>query len=98
MVVYVIINSCWVIAYREFGRKGRALLPFLLLIIVYIFKRMLLSASDGFPITIAILIAGLWVENLDDVFQTVVFPVVPDEEVCKLFGTVVNFATLISNI
>lgn len=29
------------------------------------------------------IIAGLWLENLDDVFQSLVFPIVPREDLCK---------------
>ncbi len=83
ITIYVIMLTFWVILYREVGRKGRAILPFLLLLIVFIFKKVLLSATDTFPITIAMLIAGLWLENLDDVFQTVVFPIVPSSDVCE---------------
>lgn len=85
ITIYVIILACWVIAYRELGRQGRAILPFVLLVIVFFFKKILLSVTDSFPITIAMLIAGLWLENLDDVFQTIVFPVVPDSDVFLFF-------------
>jgi hypothetical protein len=29
------------------------------------------------------LISGLWLENLDDVFQSLVFPIVPERDYCK---------------
>lgn len=41
----------------------------------------------SFPIEIAMIISGLWLENIDDTFQTLVFPTVED-------GGTVTFFTL----
>lgn len=53
-------------------------LPFLLLIIAFTFKKILLAITHTVPYEIAMILSGLWIENLDDTFQTLVFPVAAD--------------------
>lgn len=35
-----------------------------------------------FPLEVAMIISSLWAENLDDVFQSLVFPAVPADQYC----------------
>ena len=72
--LYILVMTFWVLAYVEANSAGQAVLPFLLFILVFGWKKWLLSLTDRLPIVMAMLIAGLWVENLDDMFQTMVFP------------------------
>jgi hypothetical protein len=48
-------------------------MPIVLLIIVFAWKKIILSMTDNFPVEIAMVISGLWLENVDDIFQTLVF-------------------------
>eukprot|EP00039_Didymoeca_costata_P003831 m.69971 g.69971 ORF g.69971 m.69971 type:complete len:623 (+) comp12096_c0_seq1:201-2069(+) len=72
--LYILLMSFWLLAYHESDSVGQAILPFVLLVPVFGWKKYLLAKTDQFPIVIAMLMAGFWVENLDDIFQTMVFP------------------------
>eukprot|EP00050_Salpingoeca_kvevrii_P012741 m.24546 g.24546 ORF g.24546 m.24546 type:complete len:624 (-) comp4287_c0_seq1:139-2010(-) len=75
---YIIVLTIWVVTYRNSSGFGQALLAYLPLILVFIWKKILLSITDVFPLELAMLISGFWLENLDDIFQTLVFPSVAD--------------------
>lgn len=55
-----------------FGVQG--MLTGLLSFITFIFKKVLLSLTDKYPIEIAMVISGLWIENLVDIFITLAYP------------------------
>lgn len=84
MFFFIVVLGCWVMLYREInGRRnaaGQVAMPFLLLFIVFFWKKYYLAISDDFPIEIAMLISGLWLENMDDTFQTTVFTITADLE------------------
>eukprot|EP00051_Salpingoeca_urceolata_P012961 m.161812 g.161812 ORF g.161812 m.161812 type:complete len:517 (-) comp17655_c1_seq1:51-1601(-) len=92
MFVYVILLSGWVMLYREIDARenvaGGVALPFMLLLVVFILKKVLLAVTDDFPIEIAMLISGLWLENLDDVFQVLVFPTAADLKPSATFAAI----------
>lgn len=76
VATYVVALAGWVIGFREMSSGGQLSMPFVLLLLVFIWKKILLAKTDSMPILMAMLIAGLWLENLDDVFQTLVFTTV----------------------
>ncbi|KJE88446.1 hypothetical protein CAOG_00103 [Capsaspora owczarzaki ATCC 30864] len=47
-------------------------------IVAFIFKKILLALTDPFPLESAMLISGLWVEHLPDVFITMAYPYVSE--------------------
>lgn len=77
--MYIIVLSLWLLAYREGSSVTQGILPFVLLLLVFGWKKYLLAKTDHFPVVIAMLISGFWIENLDDMFQTMVFPSVDSE-------------------
>lgn len=46
----------------------------MLAFITFIFKKVLLALTDNYPIEIAMVISGLWLENLLDIFITLAYP------------------------
>lgn len=79
LFLYILVLSFWLLAYRQSPAVAQALLPFVLLVLVFGWKKYLLAKTDTFPVVIAMLIAGFWIENLDDMFQTMIFPSVENE-------------------
>jgi hypothetical protein len=76
IVLYVPVLATWTIVYRNLNTVGQAIMPIGLLVLVYMWKKAILTRSDHFPLVMAMLLSGFFIENLDDVFQTIVFPVV----------------------
>lgn len=67
LVGYIIANAS-----SESGAQG--LLTFALTIITFIFKKIFLSLTDSYPLEVAMVIAGLWLENIVDLFIALAYP------------------------
>lgn len=63
---YVIILVAYVVGYAEVPSEVQPGLTLSLAIVTFIFRKILLSLTDKFPIEMAMLISGLWVANLND--------------------------------
>eukprot|EP00210_Caulerpa_lentillifera_P008594 g8198.t1 len=67
LVGYIIANAS-----SDSGAQG--LLTLALTIITFIFKKIFLSLTDNYPIEAAMVIAGLWLENIVDLFIALAYP------------------------
>eukprot|EP00053_Salpingoeca_punica_P011530 m.102699 g.102699 ORF g.102699 m.102699 type:complete len:555 (+) comp15698_c0_seq1:130-1794(+) len=76
IAAYVACLAVWTIVYRQATSYVQVIMPYVLLVLVFGFKKWMLGLSDKYPLVIGMLLAGLTLENLDDTFQTLVFPVV----------------------
>jgi hypothetical protein len=76
LAAYIAVLCVWTIGYRQATSQVQFMMPFVLLFLVFGFKKWMLSLSDKYPLVIAMMLAGFALENLDDTFQTLVFPVV----------------------
>eukprot|EP00045_Choanoeca_perplexa_P009057 m.85678 g.85678 ORF g.85678 m.85678 type:complete len:607 (+) comp14730_c0_seq1:166-1986(+) len=75
--VFILMLSVWVVSFRYGDDAYRAASTVILLFVVFFFKKYILAVTTSYPIEIAMILSGLWLESLDDVFQSVVFPSVP---------------------
>eukprot|EP01147_Barroeca_monosierra_P000365 gene365-3721_t len=68
MVVYIfmVVLTIWVIMFDQLGLIFQAFAPIILLFVVFFFKKFMLSITGAYPIEIAMLMSGLWLESLDD--------------------------------
>lgn len=66
VALYVPILVAYLIAFRESGSILQSLLNFAIAFITFIYRRVMLSKLDPFPLDIAQLFAGLWVQNMYD--------------------------------
>eukprot|EP01090_Pellita_catalonica_P014192 TRINITY_DN3558_c0_g1_i2.p1 TRINITY_DN3558_c0_g1~~TRINITY_DN3558_c0_g1_i2.p1 ORF type:complete len:390 (-),score=38.36 TRINITY_DN3558_c0_g1_i2:27-1196(-) len=95
--VHVLILTMYIITFREAPSFVQPFLTLTLAIVTFVFRKVLLSLTDDFPIEVAMLIAGLWIENMDDMFQTLAYPSVQDP-VTYVYIWIVNFFVNISNL
>eukprot|EP01135_Chromosphaera_perkinsii_P006801 Nk52_evm2s598 gene=Nk52_evmTU2s598 len=94
--IFTLVLACYVIGFSAAGGGIlQSLLTFALMIFAFIFKKILLAQTDQFPLEAAMVIAGLWVENLDDIFTTMAYPSVDSPEITfivlwfsKFFGNI----------
>src|SRR5690606_673303 len=86
----------YIIAYRYLPGAAQPFLTLGLIISVFILRKVLLAFTSIFPLPIAMLISSLWIENMSDMFQVLVYPSIHDYQVyfglwiLSFFGNVVN--------
>lgn len=85
IALYVPALVSFLIAYRESGSLLQTLLSLCLAFGTFIYRRIMLSRLDPFPLETAQLLAGLWVQNMSDVMLIFAFPQVDSPGV--LVGT-----------
>ncbi|CAD7700692.1 unnamed protein product [Ostreobium quekettii] len=73
-VVFMLILWAYIIANTNTDGSGQGFYTVALAIITFIFKKVFLAMTDPYPIEIAMVISGLWLENLVDVFITLAYP------------------------
>ncbi|GMH37569.1 hypothetical protein BSKO_05442 [Bryopsis sp. KO-2023] len=64
----------YIIANGEITSSFQGLLTAALAFITFIFKKILLAQTDTYPIEIAMVISGLWLENVVDIFIALAYP------------------------
>ncbi|KAL6068271.1 L-cystine transporter [Balamuthia mandrillaris] len=69
-----VILACYVLAFREVSADIQPVLTATLAILPFILRKVLLSLTEPFPIEIAMLISGFWINNMNDMFQTLAYP------------------------
>eukprot|EP01135_Chromosphaera_perkinsii_P008378 Nk52_evm3s1315 gene=Nk52_evmTU3s1315 len=72
--LYIVILSLYVIGFSEVGSILQVVLTISLELLVFIFKKILLAYTDALPLEMSMIFAGLWLENLNDMFQTLAYP------------------------
>eukprot|EP00127_Corallochytrium_limacisporum_P001334 Clim_evm24s51 gene=Clim_evmTU24s51 len=72
--IFICMLGFYIIAFREAGSGFQRILVLALSFALFMFKKALLAIGDSLPIEMAMLIAGMWLENLDDVLQTMAYP------------------------
>eukprot|EP01025_Chloroclados_australasicus_P015145 TRINITY_DN1720_c0_g3_i1.p1 TRINITY_DN1720_c0_g3~~TRINITY_DN1720_c0_g3_i1.p1 ORF type:complete len:591 (+),score=57.26 TRINITY_DN1720_c0_g3_i1:168-1940(+) len=70
LMLYIIMNDLVDSRYTGF-------FTFVLAIITFIGKKVLLAFTDKYPMEVAMVISGLWLENLEDLFVTLAYPIIP---------------------
>lgn len=66
IALYIPILVAYIIGFRESGSLLQTCLNFSMAFVTFIYRRVMLSRLDPFPIDIAQLFAGLWVQNMYD--------------------------------
>eukprot|EP01119_Soliformovum_irregulare_P023897 TRINITY_DN8443_c0_g1_i1.p1 TRINITY_DN8443_c0_g1~~TRINITY_DN8443_c0_g1_i1.p1 ORF type:complete len:576 (-),score=141.85 TRINITY_DN8443_c0_g1_i1:21-1706(-) len=79
------------------GAAGQKLLPFAMTIGIFIFRKVMLSLTDPFPLEIAMFISGFWVENIYDMFQVMAYRSVK-EPINYLTIWLTNVLSIVANI
>lgn len=75
LILYIPLLVGYVIAYREItSSAGQSALSFCLAFITFIYRRVMLSQLDPFPLEFSQLMAGFWVQNLSDCTAVLAFP------------------------
>ncbi|PXF48118.1 hypothetical protein BWQ96_02070 [Gracilariopsis chorda] len=75
LILYIPILSGFVIAYRETSSTVlQSFLSFMFAFLTFVYRRIMLSRLDPFPLEISQLLAGFWVQNLGDVTTILAFP------------------------
>lgn len=72
--VFWIVLVGYIIANASSDSAAQGLLTAALTLLTFIFKKIFLSLTDDYPIEIAMVIAGLWLENIVDLFIALAYP------------------------
>lgn len=72
--VFWLLMLLYIIANAHSQGVGQGFLTFGLAIVTFIFKKILLSMTDTYPLEMAMVISGLWLENLVDLFIILAYP------------------------
>ena len=64
----------YIIANGSTTSRAQGFLTVALTIITFIFKKIFLSLTDSYPIEVGMVISGLWLENIVDLFITLAYP------------------------
>ncbi|KAH3757761.1 hypothetical protein Pelo_10438 [Pelomyxa schiedti] len=91
----VLIGYVWSFHFVQSTRQF--ILPFALAMFVFIFRKTVLSLTDRFSIETAMVISGLWVESLADMFRVMAIPYVKHSSTFVVLW-IVNFFTITSNL
>lgn len=83
LILYIPLLSGFVIAYRETTKRPalQAFISFMFAFMTFVYRRIMLSKLDPFPLDASQLIAGFWVQNLGDSTFILAFPQVADSSV-----------------
>eukprot|EP01135_Chromosphaera_perkinsii_P006802 Nk52_evm3s598 gene=Nk52_evmTU3s598 len=92
LFIFVVWLNVYIILFAVSSSTAQSILSFMLMIVAFIFKKILLAQTDDFPLEMAMCIAGLWVENLNDIFSTMAYPSVSNPEVTYIFIWFSKFA------
>eukprot|EP00177_Eucheuma_denticulatum_P007458 GFKZ01013576.1.p1 GENE.GFKZ01013576.1~~GFKZ01013576.1.p1 ORF type:complete len:570 (-),score=44.55 GFKZ01013576.1:1316-2857(-) len=99
LILYIPLLSGFVIAYRETESSAlQSFLSFAFAFITFIYRRVMLSRLDPFPLDLSQLLAGFWVQNLGDSTFILAFPQVRSPSVYAalfLSSSLQNIAFLI---
>lgn len=98
LILYIPLLVGYVIAYREItSSTAQSAITFCLAFITFIYRRVMLSKLDPFPLEFSQLMAGFWVQNLSDCTSILAFPQVSSPSVYAalfLSGSLQNVAFL----
>lgn len=76
LVFFIAVLTGYVIAFRESRRQEtvQRVLVFAMSFATFIYRRVMLSRLDQFPLNLSLILSGFWVQNLNDIFQVMAFP------------------------
>lgn len=95
LILYIPLLGLFVIGYRHANAVSyQAILSFFFAFLTFVYRRMMLSRLDPFPLNESQLFAGFWVQNLGDCTQILALPQVSSPSV---FGAIFA-ANSIANI
>ncbi|CAD7701521.1 unnamed protein product [Ostreobium quekettii] len=75
-MIFWLLMLAYIIANANTESAGQGVLTFVLAIVTFIFKKILLAMTDVYPIEVAMVLSGLWLENLVDLFIVLAYPTV----------------------
>lgn len=83
LILYIPLLSGFVLAYRVTSERPavQSFISFIFAFLTFIYRRIMLSKLDPFPLDVSQLIAGFWVQNLGDSTFILAFPQVADSSV-----------------
>uniref|UniRef100_A0A7S1TE76 Transmembrane protein n=1 Tax=Compsopogon caeruleus TaxID=31354 RepID=A0A7S1TE76_9RHOD len=94
LILFTAAAASYTIAYREASPAGQGGLVIALAFLTFIVRRVSLSLYDPYPLDIATLVAGLWFQNISDLFQTLAFPQVASPKVFAAIWVANSFGNI----
>ncbi|GAB0489727.1 hypothetical protein MMPV_000952 [Pyropia vietnamensis] len=85
LLFHITTLTLYMVVYRSAKPAVQGLLVFALNLFTFIFRRVMLSLLDPYPLELTMLLSGLWIQSLADMVQTFSFPQVSNPSV---FGAV----------
>lgn len=77
IILFIPLLVGFVIVYRETDSSGlQSFIAFLFTFIIFVYRRIMLSRLDKFPLDVSQLLSGFWVQNLGDLTLILAFPIV----------------------
>lgn len=74
LILYIPFLVGFVIAYRETESLVQSLISFAFAFLTFVYRRIMLSRLDPFPLDASQLLSGFWVQNLSDCVTILAFP------------------------
>lgn len=81
LLFHITALTLYMIAYRSANSVVQGILVFALNLFTFIFRRIMLSLLDAYPLELTMLLSGLWIQSLADVVQAFSFPQVSNPKV-----------------
>jgi len=72
--IHFVLLCVYVISYRYIPSEVQPALTAVLTLMTFVFRKILLSLTDVFPLEMAMLISSFWIENMADLFYTFAYP------------------------
>lgn len=76
LVLFIPILTGFIISYRAANDSNavQSLIAFLFTFVIFVYRRIMLSRLDPFPLEVSQLLSGFWVQNLGDSVTILAFP------------------------
>lgn len=74
LILFIPLLTGYIIAYREVSGVAQSALSFGFAFVIFVYRRIMLSRLDPFPLDMSQLLAGFWVQNLGDCTAILAFP------------------------
>lgn len=81
LLFHITALTLYMVVYRSASALAQGVLVFALNLFTFIFRRIMLSLLDAYPLELTMLLSGLWIQSLADMVQTFSFPQVSDPSV-----------------
>eukprot|EP00168_Porphyra_purpurea_P001100 TRINITY_DN1140_c0_g1_i3.p1 TRINITY_DN1140_c0_g1~~TRINITY_DN1140_c0_g1_i3.p1 ORF type:complete len:587 (-),score=195.25 TRINITY_DN1140_c0_g1_i3:142-1791(-) len=94
LLFHISALTLYMIAYRSASAVVQGILVFALNLFTFIFRRIMLSLLDAYPLELTMLLSGLWIQSLADVVQAFSFPQVSNPKVFAAVWVAQSFGNI----